>query len=242
MVSCTRRRCGKHLLTLTHTHMHTYVHMLSLAHLSSPAPPALSCSLLLTHIYTHTCYDAMPCYVVSCGVVWYIRKERISTMPLFTQNLLKKIMADKVRRIPALVSDTSAMAMHMLLSIYGAPQLYVTGMPRFCADKNGCGSDSTLSFFVSPPSHHAPPPPLLPLMPSHCKAYDSPHYHEIENTFTSQFMIRLSPRPDIFNMSLRHMNSALYKELQGPSQFILSGKLQNWSVTEELWKIKGNGC
>jgi proline iminopeptidase len=94
------------------------------------------------------------------------RKERISSMPIFTQNLLKKIMT--------------------------------------------------------------------------AKAFDSPHYHEIENAFTSQFMIRLSPRPDIFTASLKHMNSAIYKELQGPSQFILSGMLQSWSVTEELWKIQGN--
>lgn len=90
-------------------------------------------------------------------------KERISTMPLFTQSLLKKIIADK--------------------------------------------------------------------------AFDSPHYHEIEKAFTSQFMIRLSPRPDIFALSLKHMNSAVYRALQGPSQFILSGLLQDWSVTEELWKI-----
>lgn len=91
-------------------------------------------------------------------------KERISTMPLFTQNLLRKVM--------------------------------------------------------------------------HNKAFDSPLYHEIENTFTSQFMIRLSPRPDIFNTSLRHMNSAIYQEIQGPSQFILSGLLQSWSVSDDLWKIK----
>mmetsp|Transcript_23047 Transcript_23047/g.38991 ORF Transcript_23047/g.38991 Transcript_23047/m.38991 type:complete len:450 (-) Transcript_23047:371-1720(-) len=91
-------------------------------------------------------------------------KERISTMPLFTQNLLKKIIADK--------------------------------------------------------------------------AFDSPHYHDIENTFTSQFMIRLSPRPDIFTASLKKMNRSVYKELQGPSEFILSGLLQNWSVTNDLWKIQ----
>ena len=72
------------------------------------------------------------------------------------------------------------------------------------------------------------------------KAFDSPHYHEIENAFTSQFMIRLSPRPDIFHSSLRHMNSAIYTELQGPSQFILSGLLQTWSITDNLWKIKGD--
>ena len=71
------------------------------------------------------------------------------------------------------------------------------------------------------------------------KGYDSAIYHEIENTFTSQFMIRLSPRPDIFHESLRHMNSTIYKELQGPSQFILSGLLQSWNVTDDLWKIKG---
>lgn len=71
------------------------------------------------------------------------------------------------------------------------------------------------------------------------KAFDSPHYHEIENAFTSQFMIRLSPRPDIFADSLKKMNRAIYKELQGPSEFILSGLLQNWSVTDDLWKIQG---
>lgn len=90
-------------------------------------------------------------------------KERITTMPQFTQNLLKKIIANK--------------------------------------------------------------------------AFESSFYHDIENTFTSQFMIRLSPRPDIFTASLKHMNSEIYRELQGPSQFILSGHLQNWCVTENLWKI-----
>lgn len=71
------------------------------------------------------------------------------------------------------------------------------------------------------------------------KAFDSPHYLEIEKAFTSQFMIRLSPRPDIFAASLKQMNRVIYKELQGPSEFIMSGTLHHWSITEDLWKIQG---
>jgi pimeloyl-ACP methyl ester carboxylesterase len=71
------------------------------------------------------------------------------------------------------------------------------------------------------------------------KAYDSPLYQEIESVLSSHFTIRCVPRPDIFLKCVKQMNRAVYHEIQGPSEFALSGVLENWSITDRLWKIKG---
>jgi len=71
------------------------------------------------------------------------------------------------------------------------------------------------------------------------KAFDSPLYREIDNILTSHFTIRCVPRPDCFLNCLRKMNNAVYREIQGPSEFALSGVLEKWSITDRLWKIKG---
>jgi proline-specific peptidase len=71
------------------------------------------------------------------------------------------------------------------------------------------------------------------------KAYDSPIFHEIDRVLSSHFTIRCVPRPDCFTKCLKQMNSVIYREIQGPIEFSLSGVLEHWTITERLWKIKG---
>jgi proline iminopeptidase len=71
------------------------------------------------------------------------------------------------------------------------------------------------------------------------KAFDSPLYQEIDRVLSSHFTIRCVPRPDIFLKCVKQMNRAIYHEIQGPSEFALSGVLENWTITDRLWKIKG---
>lgn len=70
------------------------------------------------------------------------------------------------------------------------------------------------------------------------KAYDSPLYHEIDNVLSSHYTIRCVPRPDIFMKCIKQMNRVIYTEIQGPSEFTLSGVLENWTIVDRLWKIK----
>jgi hypothetical protein len=74
------------------------------------------------------------------------------------------------------------------------------------------------------------------------RAFDSPLYREIDKVLSSHFTIRCVPRPDIFLDCVKKMNSVIYAEMQGPCEFALSGVLENWSITDRLWKIKGETC
>ncbi len=71
------------------------------------------------------------------------------------------------------------------------------------------------------------------------KAYDSPFYKEIDRVLSTHFTIRCVPTPDCFNNSLKGMNPVIYREMQGPSEFTFTGVLENWSITDRLWVVKG---
>ena len=71
------------------------------------------------------------------------------------------------------------------------------------------------------------------------RAFDSPLYGDIDRVLTSHFTIRCVPQPDCFLDCKRKMNPAIYIGIQGPCEFSLSGVLENWSITDQLWKIKG---
>lgn len=55
----------------------------------------------------------------------------------------------------------------------------------------------------------------------------------------AQHLLRMPPDqwPDPVNRSFKHMNSAIYIPMQGPSELGLSGKLLNWDRTNDLPKI-----
>lgn len=72
------------------------------------------------------------------------------------------------------------------------------------------------------------------------KDYQNPRYMEllIPNHYV-QHLLRMPPDqwPDPVNRSFKHMNSAIYIPMQGPSELGLSGKLLNWDRTNDLPKI-----
>ena len=57
--------------------------------------------------------------------------------------------------------------------------------------------------------------------------------------FYAQHLLRMQPDqwPDPVNRSFKHMNSAIYVPMQGPSELGASGKLANWDRTADLDKI-----
>lgn len=49
--------------------------------------------------------------------------------------------------------------------------------------------------------------------------YDSPEYAEIEESLTSQFTVRLVPKPDCWQACLDGQNKKIYQGMQGASEF-----------------------
>ena len=70
--------------------------------------------------------------------------------------------------------------------------------------------------------------------------YESPRYMELLLPhFYTQHLLRmpLEQWPDAVNRSFAKMNQDLYVTMQGPSEFGISGKLDNWDVTTRLNEI-----
>ena len=70
--------------------------------------------------------------------------------------------------------------------------------------------------------------------------YSDPRYMELLlPNFYAQHLLRMQPDqwPDPVNRSFKHMNSAIYVPMQGPSELGASGKLANWDRTADLDKI-----
>jgi len=72
------------------------------------------------------------------------------------------------------------------------------------------------------------------------KDYENPRYMELllPSHYTQHFL-RMPPDqwPDPVNRAFKHLNSAIYVPMQGPSELGLSGKLLNWDRTNDLPKI-----
>ncbi len=69
------------------------------------------------------------------------------------------------------------------------------------------------------------------------KQFDSPAYHCITETLGKHFSCRVTPRPDVWGECLRTMNSVIYREMQGDSEFTVSGVLEHWTVLDRLHRI-----
>ncbi len=73
------------------------------------------------------------------------------------------------------------------------------------------------------------------------KNYSDPRYMELLiPNFYEQHVLRLPEKqwPEPVNRSFAKMNQSLYVTMQGPSEFGISGKLENWDVTSRLKEIK----
>lgn len=69
--------------------------------------------------------------------------------------------------------------------------------------------------------------------------YTDPRYMELlMPNFYKKHLCRLEDWPDPVNRSFAHLNSSIYVLMQGPSEFGISGRLENWDRSADLNKIK----
>jgi proline iminopeptidase len=69
--------------------------------------------------------------------------------------------------------------------------------------------------------------------------YDSPAYQRImmEDLYP-KVICRLKPWPDAVERALRHMNEKIYNQMQGKSEFLVTGNLKDWERWDRLKEIK----
>ena len=71
--------------------------------------------------------------------------------------------------------------------------------------------------------------------------FDNPRYMELlMPNFYNQFICRLpmAEWPDPMTRAFNKINHTIYVMMQGPSEFGLSGKLENWDISQQLGTIK----
>jgi proline iminopeptidase len=70
-------------------------------------------------------------------------------------------------------------------------------------------------------------------------ATSDPGYMDIlYKYFYNEHLCRLPVWPDAVNRSFKHQNPEVYVLMQGPSEFGISGRLENWDVKSRLKEIK----
>jgi proline iminopeptidase len=70
-------------------------------------------------------------------------------------------------------------------------------------------------------------------------AYTDPKYMELlMPNFYKKHLCRLEVWPVAVNMAFLHMNPDIYVLMQGPSEFGISGRLENWDISKRLKEIK----
>lgn len=70
------------------------------------------------------------------------------------------------------------------------------------------------------------------------KDYANPRYMELlMPNFYKVHLCRLNEWPDALNRSFKHMNSTIYTQMQGPSEFGVGGSLAKWDITNRLKEI-----
>jgi proline iminopeptidase len=68
--------------------------------------------------------------------------------------------------------------------------------------------------------------------------FANPKYMELLTpNFYNQHLCRLQPWPEALNRAFPHINSQIYVMMQGPSEFGVSGRLENWDRSKDLPKI-----
>jgi proline iminopeptidase len=71
------------------------------------------------------------------------------------------------------------------------------------------------------------------------EAYDSPEYQKImlEDLYP-KMLCRLSPWPEPVERAFRHANEEIYAQMQGKSEFLVTGNLKGWSFWDRLPQIQ----
>ncbi len=70
------------------------------------------------------------------------------------------------------------------------------------------------------------------------KDFANPRYMELLiPNFYHEHICRLTIWPDALNRSFKHGNNAIYTQMQGPSEFGISGLLANWDIKNRLKEI-----
>lgn len=85
-----------------------------------------------------------------------------------------------------------------------------------------------------------PPATLARLQALEAKeAYDSPEYEQIMmEELYPKVICRTSPWPDAVNRVFRHANLKIYNQMQGKSEFLVTGNLKDWERWDRLHEIK----
>jgi proline iminopeptidase len=69
--------------------------------------------------------------------------------------------------------------------------------------------------------------------------YDSPEYEKIMmDELYPQMICRLKPWPEPVTRAFRHSNQKIYVQMQGKSEFLVTGNLKNWERWDRLHEIK----
>lgn len=70
------------------------------------------------------------------------------------------------------------------------------------------------------------------------KDFANPRYMELLiPNFYHEHICRLTTWPDALNRSFKHGNNSIYVQMQGPSEFGISGLLANWDIKNRLKEI-----
>ena len=62
-------------------------------------------------------------------------------------------------------------------------------------------------------------------------------YREATMDFYRRHMCRTDPWPDGLNRSFAKMNPEVYNTMQGPNEFVVTGTLKDWDITDRLGEI-----
>jgi proline iminopeptidase len=69
--------------------------------------------------------------------------------------------------------------------------------------------------------------------------YDSPEYQKIMlQDLYPKMLCRIQPWPEPLNRTLRHANDKIYNQMQGKSEFVVTGNLKHWERWDRLHEIK----
>lgn len=70
------------------------------------------------------------------------------------------------------------------------------------------------------------------------QAYDTPEYEQIMmEQLYPKVVCRLDPWPDAVNRAFRHANQKIYNQMQGKSEFVVTGNLKGWDRWDRLHEI-----
>ena len=67
---------------------------------------------------------------------------------------------------------------------------------------------------------------------------DDPEYQRLLALLYSKILCRTDPWPEPFTRSLRHVNQTIYRQMFGPSEFVITGNQKDWDRWGELHRIK----